>query len=111
MDAEQSHELLDKTESITPDKKLLFNTFFVIGDRIVPSSAILTEIINNIRYGSKNPAINFEIVSLKTKEGAPKYDENILWQQPKLANYTGISYTIDFNINSILKKAYDDAFA
>ena len=79
LDTEQSHELMDETESIMPNQKLLFNTFFVIGDRIVPSSVILTEIINNIKYGSKNPAINFEIVDLKAKEDAPKYDENVLW--------------------------------
>jgi hypothetical protein len=79
LDAEQSNELMDETESIVPNQKLLFNTFFVIGDRIVPSSVILTEIINNIKYGSKNPAINFEIVDIKAKEGAPKYDENVLW--------------------------------
>ena len=43
------------------------------------------------------------------KEGAPQYAEKINWVSYKMANYTGISYNIDFNVESILTKAYSNA--
>lgn len=109
LDAEQSNAMLRETQGFVPDKNVLFNSFFVIGSKIIPSSAILTEIINAIENGKQNPAINFTITDLMIKEGAPQYAEKINWVSYKMANYTGISYNIDFNVDNILKKAYSEA--
>lgn len=109
LDAQQSNEILKNSEAIAPDKGLLFNTFFVIGEKIVPSSAILAEIIEAIESCKGTPQINFQIIDLMTKEGAPRYDEPVEWHPKKMANYTGINYNIDLNVTNLLQKAYNKA--
>jgi hypothetical protein len=90
---------------------MAFNTFFVIGPKVVPSSAILYEIISALSEGANKPAIDFTITSLMIKEGSPQYNQTVDWIPYKMANYTGISYNIDLDIKSILNRAYDKAFS
>ena len=71
VDAQQSADLMKETKAIAPDEKMVFNTFFAIGSKLVPSSAILFEIIDALRNGAKSPTINFNITDLMVKEGAP----------------------------------------
>lgn len=107
LDAEQETELTKATEGIIPNRKLLFNTFFLIGDKIIPSSAILTEIIKNLDKATNAPNINFEITGIRYDENSPKYyTKNLVWDSLKMANHAEISYLIDFNIVDILNQAY-----
>ena len=110
LDAEQQNEMMRETDGFIPDQRLMVNTFFVIGDKIIPSSAILTEIIDSIGNASSKSAIDFAITGIKAKEDSPKYDEKINWVSYKMANYTGISYSIDLDIQNILEKAYQNAW-
>lgn len=110
VDTDQQNQVMRETEGMIPESGLMVNTFFVIGDKIIPSSAILTEIIDTIEFGKNNPLIDFQITSLMAKEDSPKYDKKVDWIPYKMANYTGISYNIDLNIESILEKAYKNAF-
>lgn len=110
LDAQQENAMIKSTEDIIPNKKILFNTFFVIADKIIPSSAILSEIIATIDQSVNVPNISFEITGLKIDENSPKYDERVKsWNNKKMANYSRISYTIDFDINGILSRAYSNA--
>lgn len=111
VDAQQQAQVLKETNAIAPDKQMAFNTFFVIGPKIVPSSAILYEIISSLSEGASNPAIDFTVTDLMVKEGSPRYSQTVNWIPYKMANYTGISYNIDLDIKSILNKAYDKAFS
>ena len=109
LDAEQEADMLRGTKAIQPDKKMVINTFFLIGDKIIPSSAILDEIIISLKNTEMQPHVNFTIDGLQVKSSSPKYNTEVEWKNPQMANYTGISYTIDLNIVDILDRAYKNA--
>lgn len=110
LDAEQTNQVMEQTEGFIPDQKLMVNTFFVIGDQIIPSSAILTEIIDTIENSSTKSALDFDITGIKAKDNSPQYADKVNWVGYTMANYTNISYNIDLNIKNILDKAYKNAF-
>lgn len=111
LDAEQSHKFFKDSESFFPDQKLMFNSFFLVGEKIIPSSAILQEIIESLENTTQTPSIKFSITGLQAGENAPKYPETVEWDSYKLANYTGIGYSIDLDITTILDRAYTKALS
>ena len=116
LDAEQESELLNGTNAFIPNEKTLFNAFFLIGDKIVPSSQILLTIINQLENNNDLPKTAFKTTKVKIKEDAVTY-ENLMSkgvdnfdQQPlKMANQVQIAYTIKLDVQTILQKAYDQA--
>ena len=91
------------------EKALYFNTFFIIGDKIVPSSAILTGIINSLSSATIDKSItsSFSISAPSGETEKWNYD-NVLPSSStlNLANATKVSWIITINLNSILNQAY-----
>ena len=114
LDAQQDAEILRQTEAIVPNQKTIFNSFFVIGDRIVPSSQILLAIINQLTNANAGPRTKFETTKVAIKEGATTYqtlmenpDKEFSWNLLKMANQVQIGYKIEMNITDILQQAYN----
>ena len=95
------------------EKSLYFNSFFMIADKIIPSSSILSAMINQMRAKKNNYASgSFTII--------PPQKISPVWQQGEgqdetsetpenLAARTKISYSIQLNIEEILLQAYNEA--
>ena len=114
LDAQQDAQILKESEAFTPDRKTLFNSFFVIGEKIVPSSQILLTIINQLENTTIGPRAKFETTKVAIKEGATTHkslienpQDNFTWNLLKMANQVQIGYKIDLNIDDILAKAYN----
>ena len=89
----------------------MFNSFFLVGEKIIPSSAILQEIIESLENTTQTPSIKFSITGLQAGENAPKYPEAIEWDSYKMANFTGLGYNIDLDLTTILNRAYTKALS
>ena len=111
LDAEQSHKFFEDSDSFFPDQKLMFNSFFLVGEKIIPSSAILQEIIESLENSAQTPSIKFSITGLQAGENAPKYPEAVEWDSYKMANFTGLGYNIDLDLTTILDRAYTKALS
>ena len=87
------------------EKALYFNTFFIIGDKIVPSSAILTGIINSLSSATIDKSITSSFSISAPSGGTEKWNyDNVLPSSStlNLANATKVSWIITINLNSIL---------
>lgn len=87
------------------NKKTLFNSFFLIGEKIIPSSAILDEIILALTAPAKTP-ISFQITDLTADASKITYPKKVDWQSKKMANYTKLAYSINFDTGAVLDEAY-----
>lgn len=94
------------------NEALYFNTFFVIGDKFVPSSAMLTAIIQSLQMADTD-----RLVSSSFSISEPTSGET--WQQDEpytstsaiaLANQVKISWYITLDMNQILDQAYSQIF-
>ena len=87
------------------EKTLLFNAFFLIGSKIVPSSAILDQIILALDTKEKT-YVDFKITDLQRSPVKSKDDEKFEWKPKRMANLTKIAYTINLDVTKIINQAY-----
>ena len=87
---------------------LYFNTFFFIGDKIVPSSSILTAIIHSLSAADTD-----KLITSSFQIAAPSGGESWSYESPQpsssvetLANLTKISWFITLDLSRILEEAY-----
>lgn len=93
------------------DMGLYFNTFFFIGDKIVPSSSILTSIINSLSVANVD-----KMVTSSFSISPPSGGESWSYSSPfpsssvqSLANLTKVSWLITLDLSRILENAYNQA--
>lgn len=95
-------------DTVFGDEDLYFNTFFVIADKIVPSSAILQSIINLVSgYGDKQLIDTSYSISQPIKEG-PKYTLGQEQESPnynEFANYIKVNWNIFLRVEEIVELA------
>ena len=97
-----------------------YNTFFMINNRLVPSSQILQTIIDAL-YQIKNSAYSSDIISFKITKIQKTEDVNTLGQLIEtnerinqryhmnileMANLVKLSYILVFDVDALLKQAY-----
>lgn len=96
----------NEAERVFKDEKNYYNSFFLINDKIVPSSNIVQGIIEGFRESEAR-------AKFKGNYSVKETDSNNLWpnKQPKnlvaAANMSQINYEIMINVEDILRKAYD----
>lgn len=94
--------------------QLYFNSFFMIKNKLVPSSAIINAIILSLQEAENNPNImSFNFISMYPS------DNNITWENNRnslssvhysfneLANLVTVNYEIKISLVEILEKAYN----
>lgn len=109
-------------------EQLYFNTFFIVNDKFVPASAMLSAIIDEFE-SANDRAIEFKINGAETNPGKTTFEQVILLTEKannpnikvnpllkqytqdveKVANAVSLKYTITYNFTSILKRAYEKA--
>lgn len=83
---------------------LYFNSFFLINDKVVPSSSILTAIIDS--FEQKIDRIKFK-GSYKQKEGGAHWYLQEVPPLEKLANQVNIKWDVTLKVNDVIKAAYE----
>lgn len=88
---------------------LYFNTFFVIGDKFVPSSEMLTAIIRSLQTAKGERLISSSYNIIAPNAGGERWSMNNQQTSTSavdLANRGKISWTITVNLSEILERAY-----
>ena len=103
-----SEKFQSSADSPFGTKQVYYNTFFLIGAKLVPSSAILTAIIEQLRKASDSYIISQ--YSISGPEGEPRYNDtdpqgNKSVSTSSAANKIKMSYKISLKLDSILSLA------
>lgn len=91
---------------------MYYNTFFMIGSKLIPASAILSAIITQLRKYQNNSIVaqyTFGEVTDSPKYEIEKPSENEATSAEAAANQIKITYKIDLNLNDILIMARNSA--
>lgn len=88
------------------NEALYFNTFFLIQDKIVPSSSIIEAIVEE--YRKESDKIKFS--AIYTTNSIKQWDQELKGTMEKtLANYTKIAWEVTINVENVIQAAYKSA--
>ncbi len=94
------------TGGMTLSGKQYYNTFWAINDKIVPSSAIIEELISDIRAMQLSEGVSFKIVDLKDKASPQDvWNKVVNFGDEAMANRWNIEYETRFNLTKLLERA------
>lgn len=87
-------------------EKEYFNTFWLINDKVIPSSVIIRNLIEEINTRINMDVVNFEITALedKAQNGAKTWPEEVNTTNLIMANRWRLSYVTEFNLDTLLEK-------
>lgn len=98
------------TGGMTLSGKQYYNTFWAINDKIVPSSAIIEELISDIRAMQLSEGVSFKIVDLKDKANPQDvWNKVVNFGDEAMANRWNIEYETRFNLTKLLERAAQKA--
>ena len=78
-----------------------FNTFWAINDKIIPSSIIIEELIEQVKKVQPTQLVSFELLKM-TDRGGPTWYEKTDFSDYAMANRWKIKYATRFNLTKIL---------
>ena len=90
-------------EGVLNKESEFYNTFWLINDKVIPSSIIINEMIEELKTNSKNQAVVFDIVKL-TDEGKSVWPNLLNATSKGMANRWTMDYEIIFDLDYLLQK-------
>lgn len=95
-------------------KNLYFNTFFIVNNKILPSSVLLEAIIQTFRNSAPETYINsyYQIIAPSESTSTKKWSREDHYSDSDVMNYvsqTKITYSFDIKLARILNAAYSSA--
>lgn len=84
-------------------EKEFYNTFWLINDKIIPSSIIIDNLIKEIESRASEDVVNFEVKGLEDK-GEKVWPSEVNTTNLVMANRWRLSYMTEFNLNTLLQK-------
>lgn len=100
-------------EEITGDNDLVgashtfHNTLWAIGDTLIPSSAIIEEMIEQLDNGAAPNLVSFQIQAINEKTSSPTWPDRTNLGLARITNRFSIDYSVTFNLTTLLQKVYN----
>ena len=100
-------------EEITGDNDLVgagrtfHNTLWAIGDTLIPSSAIIEEMITQLESNTTPNLVSFQIQAINEKTSSPTWPDRTNLGLAQITNRFSIDYSVTFNLTTLLQKVYN----
>ena len=85
------------------------NTFWLINDKIIPSSLILTDFLENLKLLKISEEKPFKLISLTENETKTVWPQNTNISDQSMANRWKLQYQLTFDFNRLLARAAQKA--
>lgn len=85
------------------NEQQFYNTFWLINDKVIPSSIIIKKLIQEIDSNVGQGLVNFEVTSIEDK-GGNVWPQEVNTTALSMANRWRLSYTTEFNIDRLLEE-------
>lgn len=95
-------------KALVQDKSLrisYLNTFWLINDKIIPSSVIVSNLIAKIQQEADKDLVKFTILNLTENEKGSTWPAATNYSDIAMANRWGISYELDWDLSDLLEAA------
>lgn len=95
-------------DAFPAQSNIYYNTFWLIKDKIIPSSVIIKQLIKNIKslsFQQGENGVRFSILSITEKDGGSQWPEEANFTNLAMANRWRISYEYVFDLPRLLQDA------
>lgn len=80
-----------------------YNTFWLINETVIPSSLIISKLIEKLKHISEKSYVNFSLINFKDL-GGPVWPNTTNFSRIAMANRWTIDYAIEFDLASLIKE-------